>query len=146
MSKKDKYIYAKLIANPGAGKPAEATASIQLAVECLQQNGIKVDVALAKPKDKATSIAKHAVKDGYKTIIALGGDGTIEAALRGIVGSKARLGMIGAGSENNLAKSLGIPEKLEDACALIASNPALVRKIDVGQVKLKGKKKVCFFE
>ena len=144
MTKNGKFTYAKLIANPGAGKPAETQADLQVAVRLLQEKGIKVDVAFAKPKEKATPIVKQAIKDGYKLIIAMGGDGTIEAALRGVVGSKARLGMIRAGSENNLAKSLGIPEKVEDACNLIASN--LTRKLDMGQIKMKGQKKFYFFE
>jgi diacylglycerol kinase family enzyme len=81
-----------------------------------------VDVAFAKPKQKATPIAKQAIKDGYKTVVAMGGDGTIEAVMRGMVGSKVRLGVIMTGTENNIAKSLGIPKELEEACALIASD------------------------
>jgi len=144
MSKKDKVIYAKLIANPGAGKPEQAAKSLQLATRFLQQSGIKVDVALAKPKEEATPLAKQAVKDGYKIVIAMGGDGTLEAVLRGMVGSKARLGIIPVGTQNNMAKSLGIPGTLEEACALIASNNT--RKLDVGQVKIKKGKKLYFFE
>jgi YegS/Rv2252/BmrU family lipid kinase len=144
MSKNGKFTQAKLIVNPGAGNPAESQANLQLAVRSLQEHGIKVDVAFAKPKAEAIPIVKQAVKDGYKLIIAMGGDGTIEAALRGVVGSKARLGIIRAGSENNLAKSLGIPEKIEDACNLIASNSR--RKLDMGQIKMKGQKKFYFFE
>ena len=52
--------------------------------------------------------------------------------------------IIPAGTENNIAKSLGIPEKLEDACALIGENH--VRKLDVGQVRVKNGKKFYFFE
>jgi diacylglycerol kinase (ATP) len=144
MSKKDKFIHAKLIANPGAGEPPETAADLQLAVQHLQEKGIKVDVALAKPKDEVTPIAKQAVKDGYELIIAMGGDGTIEAALRGMIGNKARLGLIPSGTSNNLAKSLEIPEKVEDACDLIASGPT--RKLDIGEVRVKGQNKTYFFE
>lgn len=144
MSKKDKVIYAKLIANPGAGKPAETAKNVELATRYLKQNGIEIDVALAKPKEEATPLAKQAVKDRYKIIIAMGGDGTLEAVLRGMVGSKVRLGIIPTGTANNMAKSLGIPANLEEACALIASQNT--RKLDVGQVKLKNAKKLYFFE
>ncbi len=144
MSKKDKTTYAKLIANPGAGNAAQNSADVQRAVQWLLENGIEADVAFAKPKEEVTPIAKRALKDGYKLIIAMGGDGTIEAALRGLVGSKARLGMIPSGTENNFAKSLGIPEDVEEACRLIVEGP--VRKLDVGQVNVKGEKKTYFFE
>ncbi len=144
MSKKDKTIYAKLIANPGAGKPEESPKQLELATRYLQQMGIQVDVALAKPKKEATPLAEQAVKDGYKLVIAMGGDGTLEAVLRGMVGSKARLGIIPTGTQNNMAKSLGIPETIEEACNLIMSRNT--RKLDVGKAKVKNGKKLYFFE
>jgi YegS/Rv2252/BmrU family lipid kinase len=144
MSKKNKTIRVKLIANPGAGKASESADNLKLVVDYLKKNGLKVDVALAKPKEEATPIARQAVKDGYKIVIAMGGDGTIEAVMRGMIGSKARLGIVPAGTENNIAKSLGIPKDLQEACALIASDNML--KLDVGQVTTKKGKKFIFFE
>jgi YegS/Rv2252/BmrU family lipid kinase len=110
----------------------------------LKKNGLKVDVAMAAPKDKATPIARQAVKDGYKIVIAMGGDGTLEAVMRGMVGSKVRLGIIPTGTENNIALSLGISKDLEEACSMIASNKTL--KLDMGQVKNSKGKKFVFFE
>ena len=144
MSKQNKPITAKLIANPGAGKTGELNTGVKLATRCLGELGVKVDVALAKPKEQATPIAARAVEEGYKTLIAMGGDGTVEAVLRSLVGTKTRLGILPFGTENNIAKSLGIPEKIEDACALIA-NPT-TRKVDVGQIKIKGQDKTYFME
>ncbi len=144
MPKKNKVRTAKLIVNPGAGKSTAFNKNLQNVVECLKANGVEADVALAKPKEEATPIARKAVDEGYKLVVAMGGDGTLEAVLRGLVGSKTRLGIIPAGTENNIAKSLGIPEKLEDACALIGENH--VRKLDVGQARVKNGKKFYFFE
>jgi diacylglycerol kinase (ATP) len=144
MSKKDKSIYVKLIANPGAGKPQESSKQLELAIRLLQQHGMEVDVALAKPKEEATPLAKKAVKDGYDMVIGLGGDGTLEAVLRGMVGRKTPMGMIPIGTQNNIAKSLGIPTDMEEACTLIASRN--VRKLDLGRVKVKNGKKLYFFE
>jgi diacylglycerol kinase (ATP) len=144
MSRKNKFTRVKLIANPGAGKAGEAPKNLELALGYLENLGIKADVALAKPKEKATPIARRAVKNGYKTVIAMGGDGTLEAVMRGMVGSKVRLGIIAAGTENNIARSLGIPENLAEACALIAAGNT--GKLDVGQVKTKKGRKLTFFE
>jgi len=144
MSKKDKVVQAKLIANPGAGKLEESPKQLELAARYLQGHGIEVNVALAKPKEEATPLAKQAVKDGYDMVIAMGGDGTLEAVLRGMVGRKTPMGIIPTGTQNNIAKSLGIPTDMEEACALIASRH--VRKLDVGQVKVKNGKKLFFFE
>ncbi|SRR6266487_2566225 len=144
MSKKDKVVHAKLIANPGAGKPEEAPKQLELAIRYLKQHGIEVNVALAKPKEEATPLAKQAVKDGYEMVIAMGGDGTLEAVLRGLVGRKTPMGIIPIGTQNNVAKSLGIPTNLGEACALIAEKH--IRKLDVGRVKVKNGKKLFFFE
>lgn len=144
MAKKQKVVHAKLIANPGAGKPEESPKQLETVTRLLLQHGIKVDVALAKPKEEATPLAKQAVKDGYDMVIAMGGDGTLEAVLRGMVGRKTPMGIIPTGTQNNIAKSLGIPTDLEEACSLIASKH--IRKLDVGRAKVKNGKKLIFFE
>jgi diacylglycerol kinase (ATP) len=144
MSKKNKSVRVKLIANPGAGKVAEAADNLKLVIGLLEKSGFKVDVALAKPKERATPIAKQAVKDGYKMVVAMGGDGTVEAVMRGMISGKARLGIVPAGTENNIAKSLDIPLGMAEACALIVSDNT--RKLDMGQVTTKDGKKFIFFE
>ncbi|MEP7136290.1 MAG: diacylglycerol kinase family protein [Chloroflexota bacterium] len=143
MSKKKKLTRVKLIANPGAGDVVEAASRLEQVTRYLSEYGLDVDVALAHPKDEAIPIARRAVKDGYDIVIAMGGDGTLGAVIRGIAGSKVRLGIIAAGTENDIAKSLGIPEDLKEACALIASGHT--RKLDLGQVSTKKKKKFYFF-
>ena len=144
MPKKNKTLHAKLIANPGSGTVAGRGKLLEQVIRDLKSLGVKVDVSVAKPKENAIPIARKAVKDGYKLIIAMGGDDTIEAVIRGIGGAKVHLGMIPVGTANNLAKSLGIPEDPKQACQLIASNQ--IRKLDMGQVKLKNGKKFLFFE
>jgi diacylglycerol kinase (ATP) len=144
MSKKKKSKLIKLIANPGAGDAKEEADTLKLVTDSLEKKGLKVDLVLTKPKEKATPVARRASRKGYKVIVAMGGDGTIEAVMRGMIGSKARLGIIPSGTENNIAKSLGIPADLEEACALIASGRTL--KLDIGQVKTKKGKKFHFFE
>lgn len=133
----------KLIANPGAGDLSQTASRIKQVTGYLLAHGLKVDVALAKPKKEAIPIARKAVRDGYKIIIAMGGDGTIGAVIRGMALSNASLGIIAAGTENDIAGSLGIPEDLEEACALIASGHT--RKLDLGQISTRKTKKFYFF-
>jgi diacylglycerol kinase (ATP) len=144
MSKKDKSIRVKLIANPNAGNTSDGIDKLELVKDYLKKNGLKIDVVLAGPEEKATSIACRAVNKGYKTIIVMGNDSIIEAVMRGMVGSKVRLGIIPIGEENHISKSLDIPQKLEDACDLIVSNNTI--KLDMGQVKTRKGKKFIFFE
>ena len=138
MPKKNKPIRAKLIANPGAGDVSKVASHIEQVRRYLLDYGLKVDVALAHPKKEAILIAREAVKDGYDVVIAMGGDGTLGAVISGIAGSKVKLGIIAAGTENDIARSLGIPEDLKEACALIASGHT--RKLDLGQVSTKKRK------
>jgi diacylglycerol kinase (ATP) len=143
MSKKNKAIWVKLIANPSAGDVLEAASKIEQVTRYLMDAGLKVNVALAKPKKEAIPIARKAVKDGYDVIVGMGGDGTLGAVIRGIAGSKVSLGIIASGTENDIARSLGIPEDLKEACALIASGHT--RKLDLGRVSTKKKKNFYFF-
>jgi diacylglycerol kinase (ATP) len=145
MSKKNKKTrYAKLIANPGSGTVTGRGKILEQVTRYLKELDVEVDVAVAKPKEAAIPIARKAVKDGYKIIIAMGGDDTIEAIIRGIAGSKVHLGMIPVGTANNLARGLGIPGDLKGACELIASDK--IRKLDMGEVRVKKGKKIPFFE
>lgn len=143
MSKKNKPIRAKLIANPGAGNVLEAASRIEQVRHYLLEYGLKVDVALAHPKREAVPIVKRAIKDGYDVVIGMGGDGTLGEVIRGMAGSKVSLGIIAAGTENDIARSLGIPEDLKEACAIIASGH--IRKLDIGQLSTKKTKKYYFF-
>jgi diacylglycerol kinase (ATP) len=143
MPKKNKSIRVKLIANPGAGNVLEAASRLDQVIHYLRESGMKVDVALAKPKREAIPIARKAVKDGYDVVVAMGGDGTLGAVITGIAGSKVKFGIIPAGTENDIARALGIPEDMKEACALIAAGN--VRKLDLGQISTKTTKKSYFF-
>jgi diacylglycerol kinase (ATP) len=143
MSKKNKPVRVKLIANPGAGNVLLEAARLEQVTHYLLDAGLDVDVALAKPKKEAIPIAQQAVKDGYDVIVAMGGDGTVGAVIRGIARSKVSLGIIPAGTENDIARNLGIPENMKKACAIIAAGHT--RKLDLGQVSTKKRKKFYFF-
>ena len=138
-----KKIKVILIANPAAGDATTTASRIEQAVKSLSETGLKVHVALAHPKIKAMAIARKAVKDGYKVVIAMGGDGTIGAVIRGISGSRVKLGIIPAGTQNDFAASLGIPEDIKEACAMIAAGK--IQKLDLGRLRTKSQKKYDFF-
>lgn len=143
MSKKGKSLRVMLIANPGSGKMT-GNEWLELVTRCLQEQGAKLDVALAKPNEVAVPIARKAARDGYDVVVAMGGDDTIWAVMRGLAGSNVRMGIIPAGTENNVAHSFGIPEDPQGACEVIRAGK--VRKVDLGEVKVKGRKKLVFFQ
>ncbi len=65
-------------------------------------------------------------------VIVGGGDGTLGAAVQGLVDSGLPLGIVPLGTANNLARTLGIPSDPEGACAVIAAGRR--RRIDLGRV------------
>lgn len=85
-------------------------------------------------KELAAQItAAHAEETDLHLII-LGGDGTVNEALQGIVDpSKVILGYIPTGSSNDLARDLGIPKDPEAALDLILSHGS-VRTMDLGKL------------
>ena len=143
MSNSDPERRVKLISNPASGDGTEANARLEQVTRHLLDLGVKVDVALAHPTKEAVAIAKKAVKKGYSTVIAMGGDGTISAVVRGIAGSDVHLGIISAGTANDIAASLGIPEDFKEACELIASDHT--RDLDLAEISTKEHKKFHFF-
>jgi diacylglycerol kinase (ATP) len=76
---------------------------------------------------------RKAVEGGCDLIVAAGGDGTVSAVANGVVGSTARMGIIPLGTTNVLARELGIPLDLDEACALLAG-PNRTTDIDVMRV------------
>ena len=59
--------------------------------------------------DHALRFARRAVADGCRTVVAAGGDGTINQVVNGLAGSDARLGILPVGTMNVFASELGIP-------------------------------------
>jgi diacylglycerol kinase (ATP) len=60
-----------------------------------------------------------------------------------LVGSRTALGIIPTGSMNNLARGLGIPLDIEQACALLGAG--ITRQIDVGCIRATEKAKRTYF-
>ena len=65
-------------------------------------------------------------------VIVGGGDGTLNAAAQVLAEERLPLGIIPLGTANNLARSLGVPNEVEGACAAIAAGRR--RRMDLGRV------------
>ena len=77
----------------------------------------------------ARAVAESAVKEGFKTIVAAGGDGTVNEVVNGIVGADVSLGILPVGTMNVFAAELGLPGDLEEAWAIIQAGRT--RKVDL---------------
>lgn len=76
------------------------------------------------------------VAAGSGLVIVAGGDGTIGDVATVLVGSDTVLEIIPIGTMNNLARSLGVPLGIDEACALIGMGTT--RRIDAGRVSAGG--------
>ena len=77
----------------------------------------------------ALEVAAQAVRDGFKTIVAAGGDGTVNEVVNGLVGSDVSLGILPVGTMNVFAAELGLPGDLEEAWAIIQAGRT--RRVDL---------------
>ncbi|RYH00989.1 hypothetical protein EU805_16160 [Salipiger sp. IMCC34102] len=64
-------------------------------------------------------VVEKALKDGFETIVAAGGDGTIAGVTSGLLGHDVTLGMLPMGTFNFMARSLGIPQDFDAALDVI---------------------------
>lgn len=134
---------AVLIYNPESTGNAAHADSLKVILRKLAAHGIRAKVGADSSGRTARALAKAAVQNGQTLVIAAGGDGTVEAVACQLVGSKTALGIIPAGSANNLARSLGIPLDLDDACALLGAGST--RPIDVGHIRGEKKAETKYF-
>ncbi len=120
---------ACLIANPVSGV-AFFQADLGRAVAPLREAGWGVDVVETRGPGHARALAERAVRAGYDTVLAAGGDGTANEVAQPLVGTGIDFGVVPIGTANILARQVGLP--LEPAAAGAALARATARRIDVG--------------
>jgi len=128
MGRKIKTI--RVIINPTSGKEESILPIINTS---MKEAGIEWEASITHKAGDAIRSAKAAVKEGIDALAVYGGDGTLMEAISGLIGSEIPLIILPGGSANVLAKELGIPQDLEQACALISQVPSMMKTIDVGQ-------------
>jgi len=119
----------KFIINPIAGFRRDKSYIETL----IQQRCQNLDYAIAHTAGRgdATRLAKAAASAGYHTVVAVGGDGTVNETASGLVGTDTALGIIPRGSGNGLARSLSIPLRPAKALEVICGGKA--HRIDAGR-------------
>lgn len=98
-----------LIYNPISGQHSEARQRrFDAVLRTLREAGIHVDAWQTDAPDAGARLARKAVTEGYDTVLACGGDGTVHTILQGLAGAQTALGVIPFGTANALAVGLGL--------------------------------------
>jgi diacylglycerol kinase family enzyme len=119
------------ILNGAAGSNRGAQAK-ELLTDLFARHGAAARILLARNGSEIGDLARDAVEQGSRIVVAGGGDGTISAVAGALVGTKAALGVLPLGTLNHFAKDLRIPLALEDAVATLFTGRVV--RIDVGEV------------
>ena len=101
----------------------------------LDQQGFLSSLLVTQYPGHAQELATTAAAQEIDTVIVIGGDGTVNEVVNGLLtagqGHVPRLGIIPSGSSNDFSKSLGIPQRLEEACRVIVEGR--IAEVDVGR-------------
>src|SRR3954449_12459002 len=112
---------AILISNPRTGRyGSRRPPQIAAVSDFLRTHNFAVEVKTTTGPGDATHMAATAAANGVSEIIVSGGDGTINEAVQGLIGSNTRLGILPTGTGNVLARELKIPLNTREAAAVIA--------------------------
>ena len=124
-----------LLVNPTAGKGRAAKVVADVTAR-LRAGGSNVAILVGKDAADAQALARQAVADGVDAVVALGGDGMVHLALNVVAGTPTPLGIIPAGTGNDLANTLRLPTKDPVAAAgvIVAKLAAGGRPMDAVRV------------
>ncbi len=114
--------------------PRQSRKRLSEAIGYLQRSGLEVIAEYPEqPQDISELIQTN--QDEVDLVIIAGGDGTLNAGVDALIETKLPLGVLPLGSSNDLAKTLGIPKNLNQACKIIIEGD--IRHIDLGCVNGK---------
>ena len=140
--------YAKAIVNPAAGGHS-AHREWPLICKNLIDNGLLLDYVYTKGRSHAIELAMEAANSDYRYIIAVGGDGTVNEVVNGILNSAAAhnttLGIVSTGTTCSFARSLGIPLDPVNSCNLLTSQDRLLIDVGIAEYMCEGKKLRRYF-
>jgi diacylglycerol kinase (ATP) len=118
------------LVNPRSGTRLgrEAHSMVSWLEHKAQKAGHRAKAVITQARGHATELAREAVMtQQWGTVVAVGGDGTVNEVARGLLHSPLALGILPLGSGNGLARHLGIPLTLSAALdRLFASRSTVI--------------------
>ena len=121
-----------LLTNPTSGKGL-GSRTVQHAVARLQDAGHRVRSLAGRDAEEALDLARKCVADGLETLAVVGGDGMVHLALQAVANTETRLGLIPAGTGNDVARYFDIPRR-DPAAATDVVIAGKERRVDLARV------------
>jgi len=120
-----------LIVNPTA---STVTPKGRVMVEDILAADHDLAVAVTNARDHATELAREAVRDEVDVVVVIGGDGTLNEAANGLVGSSTALGALPGGSTSVFARTIGFTNDLPSAARELDAALARgsIRRVEMG--------------
>ncbi len=127
---------AALFYNPHSGRRKKhRVKDVEAAAAILRAAGVEVEVAPTRAASDAAAQVRMSIREGFDTIVACGGDGTVHDVLQGMAGRDAALGIIPLGTANAMAHDLRLPISCERAArALLTATP---KRVAVGKIEYR---------
>ena len=136
---------ARAIVNPAAGGHASRREWPGISKR-LTARGLILDHVYTEGTGHAIDLARAAANTDCRYIIAVGGDGTVNEVVNGILSSNSphdvTLGIVSAGTTCSFARSVGIASGLVSSCQRLTSQNRLL--IDVGIVECRSQGQVIY--
>ncbi len=121
-----------LIVNPTSSK-GQAEKILAEAEKKLQSEGVEYDVFRSTRRGEIAEHVRSLTEEGEHTLIAVGGDGTLNEVVRGISDpARVILGLIPAGTGNDFAATARIPEGAEAVDLILHSEPKFTDYLECG--------------
>ena len=99
-----------LLTNPTSGKGKGARVRAEV-LPRLRDAGYQVRDLAGRDADEALDLAHQCVADGVETLVVVGGDGMVHLAVQALASSGTRLGIVPAGTGNDVARYFDVPRK-----------------------------------
>jgi diacylglycerol kinase (ATP) len=120
-----------LLTNPSAGR-GRGFRTAAIALPRLTEAGFCVRSLQGRTPDEALDLAREQVASGIETLVVCGGDGMVHLAVQALAGTSTSLGIIPAGTGNDVARYLDIPRNDPQRAADIVVG-SRVRTIDLAR-------------
>ena len=121
-----------IIVNPASGG-GRALAAEPLVASYLAAQSRSVQFVHSRSSEDIREKASKAAAEGYRYVVALGGDGAFHHVVEGIRGTDAIAGFFPAGNGNDIARDLGIPADAVSAAAAFCHS--VPRAVDLVRVQ-----------